>query len=188
VYLQSYVIHYRRVRGNGSVNCTLAPVLSTMPVVLPIEVKGIGESLDQTHTRAGVWLLAHWRMLQAQLSDDNRAALYKLPFLPALIIQEHEWYFVALTSDADRKVLWYRVNVGNTRDPVGVYKIIKVIRLLANWVETVYEPWYSSWILEAPRFPKPEEDSSTQGQDSDDDSDGDSDSYGNIYPYSDDNA
>jgi hypothetical protein len=77
-----------------------------------IETKTTGHHLLDAEVQVGVWMAAHWQMLAGLArqqspqsgtlgtnTDDGEAMLDQaLPsFLPAIVVQGHEWHFIATT-------------------------------------------------------------------------------------------
>jgi hypothetical protein len=95
-----------------SINHTDYAPLHQRPIVLSIETKTTGHHLLDAEVQVGVWMAAHWQMLAGLArqqspqsgtlgtnTDDGEAMLDQaLPsFLPAIVVQGHEWHFIATT-------------------------------------------------------------------------------------------
>ncbi|KAH9225232.1 hypothetical protein K456DRAFT_1755518 [Colletotrichum gloeosporioides 23] len=149
-----------------SINHTLTAGLLQRPIALSVETKLTGHDWTQAQNQMAAWLLAHWDMLDdlvtrvrggvvvPRTGDDARrprpspAAAAGLTLLPGIIVQGHEWYFVAATRAANGKTnLWHKIPVGSTQTIEGIYKVFAVLQLLGNWIQETYWPWFQRVIL-----------------------------------------
>ncbi|KAJ2893195.1 hypothetical protein MKZ38_008924 [Zalerion maritima] len=135
-----------------AVNHTNYQALQNKPICLSIETKKLGEDVVKAELQLGVWMAAHWGFLSFVTNGDP-AALSALPFLPALIIQGHEWRLVVSTRDeggagGNKITLWSSRLIGTTQHAKGVYQIIFVLRYLLNWMRNVYWPWFRTFVLQ----------------------------------------
>jgi len=75
----------------------------------------------------------------AVAGDDSMSPLP--PFLPAIIIQGHEWHFLATTRDSKGiTTLWAKQTFGSSETVLGIYQVVCVLRYLAQWVGQEYWP------------------------------------------------
>lgn len=74
-------------------------------------------------------------------------------FLPGIIIQGHEWYFVVSTKVGDQAVVWSKITMGATNSAMGIYQIILALQTIRAWVEATYWPMVRKLILAAGRCP-----------------------------------
>ncbi|KAH0422363.1 hypothetical protein CcaCcLH18_12854 [Colletotrichum camelliae] len=149
-----------------SINHTEYPGLLQRPIALSVETKLTGHDWTQAQNQMAVWLLAQWDMLDdlttrarggvvvPRAGDDARrprpspAAATGLALLPGIIVQGHEWYFVAATRVADGKTnLWHKIPFGSTQTTEGIYKVFAVLQLLGHWIQETYWPWFQRVIL-----------------------------------------
>ncbi|KAK2468891.1 hypothetical protein H9L39_19483 [Fusarium oxysporum f. sp. albedinis] len=84
----------------GSVNHTAFGPLSKYPSSLSIETKRYGGDLRRADVQTAAWHAAQWTYLRSQAGD----AVDELPFLPGIIVQGHEWKFVATTRKNNETV------------------------------------------------------------------------------------
>jgi hypothetical protein len=85
------------------INHTDYDPLRKRPLTLSIETKKPGEGLENATLQVGAWHAAQWRFLDAmagRLGEDSTG----LPFLPAIIIQGHDWNFAATTREGTKTV------------------------------------------------------------------------------------
>ncbi|KAK0371739.1 hypothetical protein CLIM01_10893 [Colletotrichum limetticola] len=152
-----------------SVNHTEHPALLERPIALSLETKVTGQDWAEAFNQISVWLPAQWDALDdlvlrtrsrgSAASDSNRsgnvndpkpsaAAAAGLVFLPGIVVQGHDWYFVAMTrSAAGKSRLYSRVLCGSTQKIEGVYQVVAVLQLLGRYIENVYWPWFQQTIL-----------------------------------------
>jgi hypothetical protein len=127
---------------------------------LSIETKTTGESWHEAKHQMSTWLAAHWNRLDSLLDGSSDGG--KLPeqtpasdptFLPAIIVQGHDWMFLAATrgqvlADGGREtVLWTKVPFGSTYGIQGICQIIMVLQRLSLWSTDAFWPWFSDAIL-----------------------------------------
>ncbi|RKU45468.1 hypothetical protein DL546_007918 [Coniochaeta pulveracea] len=152
----------RRTCPLTSINHTDLDSLISRPIVVSIETKRDGGSLEQAQPQAGTWQSAHWNVLarlvagdgpdgtrELSSGSDGPDPLDALPFLPAIIIQGHEWSLAATTRVGTKKVLWYDCPFGHTRDVLGIYKIVYGVQKLVTYSKDVFWPWYKDAILKS---------------------------------------
>ncbi|KAK2023726.1 hypothetical protein LX32DRAFT_600204 [Colletotrichum zoysiae] len=161
-----------------SVNHTEYPALLHRPIAMSIETKVPGDDWADAVNQLSAWLVAQWDVLDdlvlragdgdapllpakpsssAGLGTDNNdrrprpsaAAAAGLSFLPGIIVQGHEWYFIAVTRAAadGHTQRWEKVLIGSTQWMEGVYKIVAVLQLLGHWVEHEFWPWFQLAVL-----------------------------------------
>lgn len=90
-----------RTRLGHSINHTDFYPLRHRPLVLSAESKKPGEGYSNAQIQLGVWQAAQWALLE-KLSSAGAETL--IPFLPALVIQGHEWSFAATTKSGKQTV------------------------------------------------------------------------------------
>jgi hypothetical protein len=132
----------RKLLSDASINHTDFAPLRRRPIALSIESKTTGHQLLEAEVQVGVWLAAQWRMLESlpkRPTAESDVGL--LPsFLPAVIVQGHDWHFVATTRTGTCTTLWAKQTFGSSETVLGVYQIICVLRYLARWAEQHYWP------------------------------------------------
>ncbi|KAI1411642.1 hypothetical protein F5Y13DRAFT_165459 [Hypoxylon sp. FL1857] len=130
------------------INHTDYHALRRRPIVLSAESKKPGEGARNAHLQLSVWQAAHWATLEKLVATpDEGGRPASIPFLPALIIQGHEWHFAATTRYNDQTVLWIKQPIGATESILGIFQIICALRHIASWIREVYWPWYKRVIL-----------------------------------------
>ncbi|GAP87518.1 putative methyltransferase type 11 [Rosellinia necatrix] len=123
--------------------------LRRRPIVLSAASTEPGEGYKDAQIQLGVWQAAQWALLENLLkSSATQAAL--IPFLPALIIQGHEWSFAATTRSGRHTILWVGQAIGSTNSVLGVFQIIHALQYIAAWIRDTYWHWYRRAILQIP--------------------------------------
>ncbi|RSL87266.1 hypothetical protein CDV31_016278 [Fusarium ambrosium] len=141
---------YDKVKFNihPSVNHTELPYLSRSPIAMGIETKKTGEGWRAALEQISIWASAHWKRLR-ELTEDTD----KLPFLPAIIVQGHDWFFVAATQGRVLKggnretVIWSKAPIGGTEGLEGICQLVAVLQYLAKWSVETYWPWFCQAVL-----------------------------------------
>ncbi|KAF5023713.1 hypothetical protein F66182_4217 [Fusarium sp. NRRL 66182] len=127
----------------GLVNHTAFHPLAYNPISLSIETKRYGGDLRRAHVQMAAWHASQWTFLESQAQD----AVSKLPFLPGIIVQGHEWKFIASTRNNKETTLWSSSQFGDTLSVVGVFQIVAGLYRLRRWSVDVYWPWYREYVL-----------------------------------------
>lgn len=145
----------RKLLPDASINHTDFAPLRRRPIALSIESKTTGHQLLEAEVQVGVWLAAQWRMLESlprrptpesDIATDPAAAAFP-SFLPAVIIQGHDWHFVATTRTSACTTLWAKQTFGSSGTVLGIYQIVCVLRYLAQWAEQHYWPAFRQFGL-----------------------------------------
>ncbi|CZR49466.1 uncharacterized protein FPRO_15826 [Fusarium proliferatum ET1] len=82
-----------QVSCNGTVNHTSYSGLTEFPVCVSIETKRHGGDQRRADVQTATWHASQWTFLESHAGDG----ISELPFLPGIIVQGHEWKFVATT-------------------------------------------------------------------------------------------
>ncbi|KAH8893081.1 hypothetical protein GQ53DRAFT_764152 [Thozetella sp. PMI_491] len=136
----------RRLPGNV-VNHTEFPPFRNTPLTVSVETKKRKASdTQEAQLQIGIWHMAHWRLLE-RLAAQAGGSLDGLPFLPGIVVDGHNWEFVATTRNHQKTILWQERRFGATSDPLGVYRAFWGIQRLAAWTENVYWPWFKANAL-----------------------------------------
>ncbi|KAI0869346.1 hypothetical protein GGS24DRAFT_512146 [Hypoxylon argillaceum] len=126
--------------------------LRRRPIVLSAESKKPGEGFKNAQLQLSVWQAAQWKFLLDLLAGESEGTQVPaaIPFLPALIIQGHDWYFAASTRFNNETILWIKQPIGATESILGIFQIIHALRHIAAWIRTTYWPWYKRTVLRLP--------------------------------------
>jgi hypothetical protein len=84
----------------NSINHSSFPPLRERPVTVSIETKRGGDHEQKARLQMGVWQASQWKLL----SELAGAGLEELPLIPGIVVQGHQWRFVA-TSRRDGKTV-----------------------------------------------------------------------------------
>ncbi|KAJ9132100.1 hypothetical protein NKR23_g11418 [Pleurostoma richardsiae] len=134
------------------INHTDYDPLRKRPLTLSIETKKPGEGLENATLQVGAWHAAQWRFLDAmadRLGEDSTS----LSFLPAIIIQGHDWNFAATTREGNKTVLWLKQTIGSTNSVLGIYQIVTALQSFRRWTQKTYWPWFRATVLGLPSSP-----------------------------------
>ncbi|KAI1419799.1 hypothetical protein F5Y12DRAFT_788752 [Xylaria sp. FL1777] len=138
-------------RLNYNINHTDHYPLRHKPVVLSVNSEKPGEGLKEAQVQLSVWHGAQWALLESLIEinkgDGKDATQLLVPFLPALIIQGHEWSFAATTRSGKQTVLWLKQDIGKTDSVLGVFQVIHALQYIVGWIRKTYWPWYQQTIL-----------------------------------------
>ncbi|EKJ76972.1 hypothetical protein FPSE_02847 [Fusarium pseudograminearum CS3096] len=128
----------------GSVNFTSFKPTSQYPVGLSIKCKELhGEDPVSAEVHLAAWQAAQWQSFYQMAGDDVK----RLEFLPGIIIEGHDWKFVATTWENGKTTLLSSLHLGSTATGVGVYRIMATIKVLSKWVMYYFWPWYREFCL-----------------------------------------
>ncbi|KAH6881182.1 hypothetical protein B0T10DRAFT_495008 [Thelonectria olida] len=131
-------------RPGHSINHTDLGNFCKHPIALSIETKRPGEQGDNATLQMGTWHSAQWRSLRYNGDPSSRS----IEFLPGLIVQGHDWQFVASVLDESGKALLLRtVRLGGTDSELGVYSLIMGLQRLRRWIKEEYWPAFISDML-----------------------------------------
>ncbi|KAF4460090.1 methyltransferase type 11 [Fusarium albosuccineum] len=137
----------RSILPCGYINHTDFYTLRDRPIALSIETKApTSTSVASAELQIGTWQSAQWRFLEDLVSRSG-GSLDELLFLPAIIVQGHQWSFAATTREGQRTVLWLPFEFGSTENVIGVYKTVLGLQKLCRWAERVFWPWYKKNAL-----------------------------------------
>jgi hypothetical protein len=157
-----------------SANHTSYAPLRSRPIGISIETKLTGEKWEDAMIQIEIWAAAHFTKLEELVRDAARnndlskaeaeededssgeggAEDYSpatLPFLPFVVVQGHDWNFLAATRDKGKRTcLYHKVTFGSTTSLLGAYQVICTIQLLAAWVRDSYTSWFEKACLYLP--------------------------------------
>lgn len=91
-------------KGNlFAINHTAYTPLLAQPITISVETKRPGEDWDTAQVQLGIWASAHLTRLEQlmRLAGNNQ----RLPVLPLIVIQGHEWNFLAATREGFGKTV-----------------------------------------------------------------------------------
>lgn len=156
-----------KAEPHGSINHTdHTPVFDT-PISISIETKRSDGTWGDAVYQMSTLFTAHWARLQsacpsatttAEREDPGNTGIqqYRPICLPGIIIQGHDWMFVAATLGETRveggreTVFWDKVHIGSTNSLLGIIQIVSAIQRLAHWPALTYWPWFKEMVLHIP--------------------------------------
>ncbi|GJC85432.1 hypothetical protein ColLi_08270 [Colletotrichum liriopes] len=141
------VTELRAWSPSEAVNHTDFTMMRNHPIALSIESKKQAGNHDDATLQIGTWHAAQWRFL-ARIRASKGLTLDGLEFLPGLIVQGNDWFFVASTRRDDETTLWTEQPIGSTRSALGTYQVIRAVQYLAWWCQEIYWPWFKEHIFD----------------------------------------
>ncbi|EJT81722.1 hypothetical protein GGTG_01698 [Gaeumannomyces tritici R3-111a-1] len=117
-----------------SVNQSTYMPLTLRPLGVSIETKA-STNLAEGRVQLGLWAAAWFARMQALISVMPAAKGIPTA-MPVILVFEHRW---ALSFVCDRGVKFEfigEVLIGDTRSLVGLYKLLAVLRVLVQWMDT----------------------------------------------------
>ncbi|KAK2035835.1 hypothetical protein LZ31DRAFT_308353 [Colletotrichum somersetense] len=190
----SKVLGLRQILPSSSLNHTSYGALCPHPISVGLETKRPGHDLDGAVLQIGVWQAAQWKMLRRELRRTAPArlmqqgipsptvqdiernvqlALSELGALHGVVIQGHDWIYVATspepcdstqsldslnpserlgscrTSNGNAQILWLGKRFGDTNSSLGIHQVAAFLEYLTLWSSQTYWPWFKKWILGA---------------------------------------
>ncbi|KAL1634259.1 hypothetical protein SLS58_010764 [Diplodia intermedia] len=133
-----------------SINQTTHAPLIAAPIALSIETKRPGQDWDAAQLQLGVWVASQLNRLEqlVQYSWKEEWRNHVPEFLPLIVVQGHEWNFLAATRDtSSQTVLWRKIMFGDTMTDLGVYQIVATLQYLAQWAQSTYRSWFYESVL-----------------------------------------
>jgi len=162
---QSYLANYstvsvRRLMVRSelpgcAVNHADCPSLRHRPMAIAVVTRPDGGEQKEAELELATWQAAQWKLLE-RLTDYDTEKMRRLPFLPGIIVQGHDWSFVASIKRGTTTTFYSSRTFGSTSSAVGIYKLIYGLQRLGRWVDDVYWAWYSRDVLDArgPAYPQ----------------------------------
>ncbi|KAK2051289.1 hypothetical protein LY76DRAFT_676045 [Colletotrichum caudatum] len=96
------------------VNCSPSKMVDFCFYIDP-DVAGLSDpAVKDAIADIGTWHAAQWKFL-ARMRASKGLTLDGLEFLPGLIVQGNDWFFVASTRKGDETTLWTKQTIGTTR-------------------------------------------------------------------------
>ena len=133
-------------------NQTTYDPLRFRPSPIAIETK-TAVAAETGESQLAVWTKA-WRTRMSLLGATQ------IPAQPLVRVCDHAWMILFCWDEEVRirrqdgksevrsnLVLMSELHIGDTRSILGVYKILKAMRLLAEWMEGDFYDWFKEQIL-----------------------------------------
>ncbi|KAL7919192.1 hypothetical protein ACQKWADRAFT_301975 [Trichoderma austrokoningii] len=165
------VTEFSKITPTLSINHTDFYPLQFRPLLLSIETNKPGVEWEKARLQIGVWHASQWAFLRwtvgqnlirqrltqsadppttdegGEFKAEKLAALSKLAFIPGIIVQGNDWYFVFSTYDNGKTHVYASCFFGSTKNLKQIYSIIAGVRELTAWARDVYLPWFKENIL-----------------------------------------
>ncbi|KAH6957657.1 hypothetical protein BKA56DRAFT_602290 [Ilyonectria sp. MPI-CAGE-AT-0026] len=138
------ILNLRKQIPENSINHTSYAPLLRRPISISIETKRSGGHQTKAKLQMSIWQSAQWKLL----ADLAGPYLSELPFIPGVVIEGHEWKFVATTNLQGKTTLWTDQTFGTTKTALGTFQIIAGVNRLRRWSRDVFWPWYKSRALQ----------------------------------------
>jgi hypothetical protein len=152
-----------RESGHKSINHTRAECVRFKPITACIETKRPGADGDGANVQLGVWAAEHFKRLRMWCGPG-----VELPLLPEVLIQGHDWKLKIASVTKSGSVVCLPLHdmtrlfclpsrlqvvhgdwaLGETRNKLGVFKLLCAIRVLSGWAINDYQPWFLKHVLE----------------------------------------
>jgi hypothetical protein len=155
-----------RAEGKPSINATATEHVRFEPIAVSFETKRAAIDEDDAHVQLGMWAAAHFARLRQLVCARNGGASVeevRLPILPLVIIQGHDWKMMVAEAVRDQngggkgaeaevggynKVVILRdLRLGSTDTVLGIYQLVQAVRVLAEWAGGDYRRWLESEVL-----------------------------------------
>ncbi|KAK3360756.1 hypothetical protein B0T25DRAFT_496757 [Lasiosphaeria hispida] len=132
---------------NFGVNQTDYPPLLRAPTAVTIETKVGGASSEEGRLQLGIWTAAwHIRMTALGLGGGKEGP--SLPTLPLILTHDHEWSLYFAADRGPKIEILGPMQIGMTDTIQGIYRLLAVLRRLAEWIETEFRNWVVSAFVE----------------------------------------
>lgn len=132
----------RRKLPGASINHTEYPAVSSWPIAASIETKPPHGDWAAATLQIGVWQAAQLRCL--------RRLGYRPDFVPGIVIQGHDWSFVASVpgkEDGKGGALFTKIHMGGTETVLGIYSVVASLRRLLRWIEDEFWREFQTAVL-----------------------------------------
>ncbi|KAF5584631.1 uncharacterized protein FSUBG_12720 [Fusarium subglutinans] len=127
-----------KTRPGLSINHTDWGDLCKNPVALSIETKR-QVSWEKALLQIGTWHAAQWRSLRGNIEA--------IEFLAGIIVQDHDWFFVASTLQDGKSKTYHRLPLGSTYNAFDLYKLLISLQSLGAWIKEKYWPAFRKDML-----------------------------------------
>ncbi|KAH7199054.1 uncharacterized protein B0J16DRAFT_331525 [Fusarium flagelliforme] len=130
-----------KTRPGLSINHTDWGDLCKNPITLSIETKR-QVSWEKALLQIGTWHSAQWRALRGNIQT--------IEFLAGIIVQDHDWFFVASTLENGKSTTYHRLPLGSTYNAFDLYKLLTSLQCVGLWIKEKYWPAFRNDLLKIP--------------------------------------
>ncbi|EGU81314.1 hypothetical protein FOXB_08171 [Fusarium oxysporum f. sp. conglutinans Fo5176] len=127
-----------KTRPGLSINHTDWGDLCKNPITLSIETKR-QVSWEKALLQIGTWHAAQWRSLRGNIEA--------IEFLAGIIVQDHNWFFVASTLQDGKSTTYHRLPLGSTYNAFDLYKLLISLQCLSLWIKEKCWPAFRKSVL-----------------------------------------
>ncbi|EMT74625.1 hypothetical protein FOC4_g10000752, partial [Fusarium odoratissimum] len=78
----------------------------------------------------------------------------EIEFLAGIIVQDHDWLFVASTLQDGKSTTYHRLPLGSTYNAFDLYKLLMALQCLSLWIKEKYWPAFRRDVLKIPAVEK----------------------------------
>jgi hypothetical protein len=135
-----------RDRPSRSINHVDSGLLNKHPIAISIETKREGEDYTNAINQMATWHSAQLRSL-CYVSPGITRTLSHIELLPGIIVQGHDWNFVATIQRDGKAFTFHKLPIGTTRTRQGIFKVLLALQYLEHWIQTKYWSAFKTDIL-----------------------------------------
>lgn len=116
-----------------SVNQSTYMPLTLRPLGVSIETKA-SASVAEGRVQLGLWTAAWFARMQAWVSAKPAKGMPTA--MPVVLVSESYWTLSFVCDRGTEFEFVYEIPIGDTRSLVGLYKLLAVLRVLVQWMDT----------------------------------------------------
>ena len=136
-----------------TLNQTLYSPLTHRPIGVSIETKP-SVSAETGREQLCVWTLA-WLSRIHSLYEHSVAARNTTgsstcpppPPLPLIRVMGHSWHFLLAVEENETLLVAEEMTLGETSTYVGVYKLLRAVQRIAQWMDVEFREWFNYVLL-----------------------------------------
>lgn len=159
MYEKILLVIQNQPHGLQTINQTNFGRVRFRPIAISIETKTPNASKEEAMIQLGMWVAAHFKRIR-MFSHGKLVT----PTLPLLYVSGAQW-FLLFAIDRGKDVvcpsirtsclpvshIWQeligKLNIGDTDDVVGCYKLLASLRCLCEWVTTTFKDWLEHNVI-----------------------------------------
>ena len=126
-----------------SINQTPMASIRRNPIAISAETKRPFCGDESSDIQLSVWTAAGIERLLDMKTDKK---INKMPVFPAVSIHGHDVHLTVFERQEDRNVMYGRILIGGTNTIRGIFQIIAMWEVLADWANGEYRQWFESYI------------------------------------------
>lgn len=143
--LHSRVIDFINDLSPKTFNNSTYPPLAASPTGVFVETKAESTRYDEGNAQLGLWL-ASWLSRITAYPSGSGGHQKKLPFVPLLLVVGKNWELFFGFDNEDNIEVLGPLQIGGTGTMVDAYRLLAVLRLLADWVAGGFRDWVEDVI------------------------------------------